>query len=268
MSAIAKYYARAAAVQSLVCVGLDTDPAQIPASFQESTTPQADFNRWVIDQTAPYAAAFKINTAFYEARGSEGWAELEQTIAYLREHHPTILTICDAKRGDIGSTSTAYARAIFDHLGFDSVTLNPYLGRDALEPFLQRGEKGCILLARTSNPGSSEFQEMPVGGKPLWLWIAEQISRTWNGRHNCMLVMGATYPREIEQVRAVVGDMPFLIPGVGAQGGDLAATVRAGLTPDGHGVILNASRSIIYANDPADAAASLRAEIKAIIDSP
>ncbi len=267
MSVIAKYYARAAAVNSFACVGLDTDLAQLPASFQSSTTPQLDFNRWVIDQTAPYAAAFKINTAFYEARGSAGWVELEQTIAYLRANHPSILTICDAKRGDIGSTSAAYARAIFDHMGFDSVTLTPYLGRDALEPFLSRGDKGCILLCRTSNPGSGEFQDMPVGGMPLWLWIGEQISRTWNGRHNCMLVVGATYPKEIERVRAVVGDMPFLIPGVGAQGGDLEATVRAGLTPERQGIIINASRSIIYADDPAAAAAQLRKDINKIVTS-
>lgn len=266
MSSIAKFNARAQAVGSLVCVGLDTDPALIPARFQASATPQYDFNRWVIEQTAPYAAAFKINTAFYEARGAAGWAELEQTSAYLRDQHPSLLTICDAKRGDIGSTSAAYARALFDHLGFDCVTLNPYLGRDALEPFLSRGEKGCILLCRTSNPGAGEFQDMPVGGKPLWLWIAEQISRTWNGQHNCMLVMGATYPREIEQVRAVVGDMPLLIPGVGAQGGSLEATVRAGLTPDKGGILINASRSIIYADDPGGAARALQAGIQSVVD--
>jgi orotidine-5'-phosphate decarboxylase len=263
MSVIAKYNARAAAVNSLVCVGLDTDPALIPSQFQGSPTPQYDFNRWIIDQTAVYATAFKINTAFYEARGSAGWAELEQTIAYLRETQPSLLTICDAKRGDIGSTSAAYARAIFDHMGFDSVTLNPYLGRDALEPFLNRADKGCILLCRTSNPGSGEFQDMPVGGLPLWLWIGEQVSRTWNGHNNCMLVVGATYPKEVERVRGVVGDMPLLIPGIGAQGGDLEATVHAGLTADGHGIIINASRSIIYADDPAAAARLLRDGIRA-----
>jgi orotidine-5'-phosphate decarboxylase len=177
---------------------------------------------------------------------------------YLRAHHPAILTICDAKRADIGSTNQGYVEAIFDRLGFDAVTLNPYLGREALEPFLARADKGCIILCRTSNPGAGEWQDLEIGGQPLWQVIAERVRDHWNGRGNCMLVAGATYPGELRRIREIVGEMPLLVPGVGAQGGDVEQTVRAGQTAAGKGMIINSSRAIIFAADPAHAARSLR----------
>ncbi len=262
MSAVVeKYERRVAASDSLLCVGLDSAAERLPARFQAHDLPQFAFNRWIIEQTHPYAAAYKPNIAFYEARGVEGLRALEATMRYLREQHPDILTICDAKRADIGATNRGYVRAIFDHLGFDAVTLNPYLGREALAPFLDRADKGCILLCRTSNPGAGEFQDLPIAGRPLWQVVAQHVHDAWNTHGNCMLVAGATYPDELRAIRATVGDMTLLVPGIGAQGGDVEATVRAGLNSAGRGMIINASRSIIFADDPGAAARDLHAAI-------
>jgi len=259
-----KYDQRAQAIDSLLCVGLDSDLSRLPQQFLSEENPQWSFNRHVIDRTHPYAAAFKINTAFYEAQGVLGWQAMLSTVAYLRAQHPDILTICDAKRADIGNTSTAYAHAIFDELGFDAVTLQPYLGQDALQPFLDRQDKGCIILCRTSNPGSGEFQSLNVNGRPLWQHIAEQVRDHWNFNQNCMLVVGATYPDELRAARQTVGDMTLLVPGVGSQGGDVTAVIQAGSNSDGRGLIINASRSIISADDPAEAAADTQQAINAV----
>jgi len=256
MNAVEKFNLRADAIDSLVCVGLDSDIKRLSPSYWAGDQPQFRFNQSIIEKTHEYAAAYKINMAFYEARGEEGWRDARLTVTYLRENHPDILVICDAKRGDIGSTSEAYARAIFDELGFDAVTLAPYLGREALMPFISRGDKGCIILCRTSNPGAGEFQDLIVEGKPLYLHVAERVSREWQG--NCMLVVGATYPDDMRQIRAVVGDMTFLVPGVGEQGGDVETTIRAGLNRHRKGVIINSSRGIIFSDDPAAAARDLR----------
>lgn len=261
MSIIGKLNRRADAANSLLCIGLDTVIERIPPPFQKSATPQFEFNRYIIEATHPYTAAYKPNIAFYEARGRQGLHELALTIEYLRREHPDIFTICDAKRGDIGSTSEAYASAIFDELGFDSVTLQPYLGQEALSPFLQREDKGCIILCRTSNPGAGEFQDLLVEGVPLWQMVAQHVSEMWNRRGNCMLVMGATYPDEMQRVRKVVGDMPFLVPGIGAQGGNVRQTVEAGMNRQRKGLLINSSRGIIFAEDPAEAARNLRDEI-------
>lgn len=261
MNAIAKYRARAQAVESMVCVGLDSDPARLPERFGGDV---AAFNRWIIDQTHPFACAYKPNIAFYEARGGDGWRDLAQTMDYLRAHHPAVLTICDAKRGDNSTSNRGYVAEIFDRLGFDAVTLHPYMGRASNAPFLERADKGCIILCRTSNPGDDELQNMEIGGKPLWQVVAERVRDAWNANGNCMLVMGATHPREIAQARQIVGDMPLLVPGVGAQGGDVEAAVRAGRDSTGGGLIINASRSIIYADDPAAAAQALQASINAV----
>lgn len=255
---IAKYNARVDAIDSLVCVGLDSAPDRIPARFQGEESPQFAFNRWIIEQTHAYASAYKPNIAFYEAAGEAGLHALALTLDYLRATHPAILTICDAKRADIGSTNAGYVTAIFDRLGFDAVTLHPYLGQEALQPFLSRADKGCIVLCRTSNPGAGELQDLDVGGKPLWQAVAERVRDAWNANDNCMLVVGATYPEELRQVRALVGDMPLLVPGIGAQGGDVEATVKAGLDSQGRGLILNSARGIIFADDPAAAARDLR----------
>lgn len=264
MSAVDKYNARVEAASSLLCVGLDSDIQKLPARFLASESPQWAFNRHIIDATAEYAAAFKLNMAFYESEGADGWRQLERTTAYLRERHPDILRICDAKRGDIDNTSAAYARAIFDALDFDAVTLNPYLGRDALQPFLSYEERACIILCRTSNPGSAEVQNLRFDGRPLWQIVAEKVASEWNENGNCMLVASGRNPAEMAQIRAIVGEMTLLVPGIGAQGGDPKAVVRAGLNRERGGLIINSSRGIIFADDPASAARSLRDRINKV----
>ena len=263
MKALEKYNARAERAFSLLCVGLDSDASKLPPAFLQHDAPQLAFNRHIIDATVDSAAAYKFNMAFYEVNGAAGWRQLAESVAYLRRHHPDILTICDAKRSDIGNTSAAYARAIFDELGFDAVTLNPYLGRDALQPFLDYDCKAAIILCRTSNPGSAEIQDLQVADRPLWHVIAEKVASEWDENGNCMLVVSATNPAEMAQIRTLVGDMTMLVPGIGAQGGDIASVIGAGLNRAGRGLIINSSRGIIFADDPAAAAASLRDAINA-----
>lgn len=258
MSIIDRFNQRAEQVNSLLCVGLDSQLERIPSEFQQQEYPQFAFNRYIIEQTHEYVAAYKPNIAFYEARGEVGLRELHLTMDYLKIEHPDIFTICDAKRADIGSTSQAYATAIFDELGFDAVTLHPYLGKDALEPFLKRGDKGCIILCRTSNEGAGEFQDLEIDGKSLWQIVAETVYQVWNQHENCMLVVGATYPEEMRQVRSLVGDMTLLVPGIGVQGGNVEQTVTAGLNSERKGIIINSSRGIIFAEDPSRAARELR----------
>lgn len=258
---IEKYNRRVGTANSLLCVGLDSRLDQLPEEFRRSRTPQLDFNCWIIEQTHPYVSAYKPNIAFYEARGDQGMRELQQTVSLLREQHPDILTICDAKRADIGSTNNGYVEALFDWLGVDAVTLNPYLGQEALRPFLERVDKGCIILCRTSNPGAGELQDLPVGSRPLWQVIAERVHNYWNAHGNCMLVAGATYPDELRRIREIVGEMTLLVPGIGAQGGDIEATVRAGINSRAGGLILNSARGVIFASDPAETAQRLRDEI-------
>lgn len=255
---IDKYNQRANAMNSLVCIGLDSDYERIPDAFRVKPYPQFAFNQHIIEQTHRYTSAYKPNMAFYEARGDVGLRELKMTLDYLHEHHPDIYTICDAKRADIGSTNTGYAASIFDWYGFDAVTLHPYLGGDALKPFLERADKDCIILCRTSNTGSGEFQNLSIEDKPLWQWVAEQVRDHWNKHNNCLLVVGATYPEEIKLVRELVGDMTLLVPGIGAQGGNLQQTVTHGLNSDGRGLIINSSRGIIFSEDPAKAVRELR----------
>lgn len=259
MNVIDKYNARAE--QSLLCVGLDSYFPKLPDRFKPEPNPQFAFNRWIIDQTHPYVSAYKPNIAFYEARGDAGLRDLKMTLDYLRAQHPNILTICDAKRGDMDSTSIGYVEGILDWLGFDAITLNPYLGRDSLRPFLDRADRGCIILARTSNPDSSEFQNLFLDGKPLWQIVAEKVSNEWNVNGNCMLVAGATYPAELEQIREIVGEMTLLVPGIGAQGGSIEAVVTTGLNSMKKGLIISASRSVIFADDPASEARKLNDEI-------
>lgn len=261
LGAIEKYNARVEKANSLLCIGLDSEFEKIPERFQGRESPQFEFNKWIIDQTAEYVVAYKPNTAFYESQGDMGVRELKMTMEYLQEHHPDIFTICDAKRADIGNTNQQYAIAIFDRLGFDAVTLHPYLGREALEPFLERKEKGCIILCRTSNRGAEEIQDLLINGKPLWHAIAKMVAEEWNMNKNCMLVAGATHPKDIKTIRNLVGDMPLLVPGIGAQGGDVKAAVQAGIDSQGRGLIINAGRSIIFAENPAQAACRLRDEI-------
>jgi orotidine-5'-phosphate decarboxylase len=272
MSAIAaKYARRVAAIKSMVCVGLDSEQSKLPARFQKESEPQLAFNRWVIDQTKDVAAAYKPNTAFYESRGSDGWRELERTIAYIHRVCPDAVTICDAKRADIGNTNRGYVEGIFDRIGFDAITLHPYLGGEALEPFLAREDKASIILCRTSNPGAGDLQDLVVADRdtsvPLWESVADKVSREWNKRGNCMLVVGATYPEEMRRIRAIAPEMIFLVPGIGAQGGDVKAVVEAGVDAHGAGLMISASRSILFAEEPGTAARALRQEINDAVEA-
>jgi orotidine-5'-phosphate decarboxylase len=261
MNAIEKYNQRVDEINSLVCVGLDSGIEKLPDWYKKRALPQLDFNRHIITETAEFASAYKFNMAFYESNGAEGIKELALSVEYLRDLHPNIPIICDAKRSDIGNTSESYAYSVFEQLGFDAVTLNPYLGRDALQPFLDYENKACIILCRTSNDSSGEFQNLEVDGKPLWQIVAEQVATEWNSNDNCMLVTGATYPDELARVRSIVGDMSLLVPGIGAQGGDIEATMKAGLNSQNKGLIINSSRGIIFNEDPKSAAQTLRDKI-------
>jgi orotidine-5'-phosphate decarboxylase len=262
---IRKYERRAEAVNSLLCVGLDPEIERIPERFRRDSLPLFAFCRWIIEQTHSVALAYKPNMAFFEARGSVGLEELARTAEYLRSEHPEIVTICDAKRADIGNTNRGYVASIFDAMGFDAVTLHPYLGREALAPFLERKDKASIILCRTSNPGAGEFQDVVSDGRPLWEIVAERVSSEWNASGNCMLVVGATYPAEMRRIREVAPTLPFLVPGVGAQGGDVAAVVAAGLDAKSKGLLISSSRGILFADDPAAAARQLRDEINVAI---
>ena len=247
---------------SLLCVGLDPQPEQLPAAVRQKRDPVLAFSQAIVEATAPWAAAFKPNAAFYEALGPAGLETLRRTIAFIHQRCAA-LVIVDAKRADIGHSSAAYAHALLDLLGADAITLNPYLGRDALAPFLGRPERGCFILCRTSNPGAGEFQDLPVDGRPLYQVVAERVQR-WDEHGNCGLVVGATYPEELAHVRALCPRLPLLIPGVGAQQGDLERAVRAGVDARGGRVLVNAARAILYASagdDFAEAAAGVAREL-------
>lgn len=259
---IDKYNQRAKKINSLLCVGLDSDFDKIPKRFKDLEFPQFEFNKWIIEETYEYAAAFKLNIAFYEARGDRGILELKKTMEYLQDKHPDIFLICDCKRADIGNTNQGYVSELFDWLGFDAVTLHPYLGEEALRPFLDRKDKGCIILCRTSNPGAGELQDLLVNSTPLWQIVAEKVSKVWNKNNNCLLVVGATYSEEMKKIRKISGDMTFLVPGVGAQGGDVKAVLEAGLNSEGLGLIINSSRGIIFVADPKVEAIKLCEEIR------
>ncbi len=258
MLANQKYQQRVKKINSLLCVGLDSDLAKIPARFQTAAHPQFAFNKWIIDQTHSYVSAYKPNLAFYEARGASGWEELAMTMAYLQKNYPDIFTIADAKRADIGNTNLQYVEAIFDQLNFDAITLHPYLGQEAIAPFLARKDKVSIILCKTSNPGAGEIQDLVVAGQPLWLQIAQKVATDWNHNQNCMLVVGATYSEDLAKIRQIVGEMTLLIPGIGAQGGDLQAILKAGLNQQKTGLIISSSRQIIFADQPAKEAKDLR----------
>ncbi len=279
MNIIQKLNKRIDKVNSLLCVGLDSALEKLPSYLQKEKYPQFVFNKAIIDATADIVCAYKPNSAFYEARGEKGMQELKMTFEYIQKKYPDIITILDAKRADIGSTNLGYVSYIFDYLGSDAVTLHPYLGKEALKPFLDRKDKACIILCKTSNPGSGEFQDMEVSRLDsrlrgndtrsvdnktmrLYEYIALHVSKEWNSNNNCMLVVGATYPEEMKKVRSIVGDMPFLVPGIGAQGGDVEKTILAGLDSKKCGLIINSSRSIIFASKRRNFAEKAREEAK------
>ena len=233
---------------SLLCVGLDPAPEKLPLHLRERPIEQAftEFCIAIIDATAAYACAFKPQIAYFAAHRAE--AALETIIQYSRTHYPHIPVILDAKRGDIGSTAEQYAIEAFERYRADAVTVNPYMGFDSVQPYLAYPDKGVIILCRTSNAGGSDLQFLQVGNTPLYQVVAHKVAHEWNTSGQCALVVGATFPNEIKEVREIVGDMPLLIPGIGAQGGDLAATMVAGQTANGTGVMINSSRAIIYAS--------------------
>lgn len=247
---------------SLVCVGLDSDVRKLPKHLVREKYPQFAFNKAIIDGTHDLVCAYKPNSAFYEARGAQGIEELKMTCDYLHTSYLDIPIILDAKRGDIGSTNEGYVTYAFDYLGADAITLQPYLGREALQPFLDRKDKECIILCKTSNPGAGEIQDLVLTkkAKPLYQIIAENVANDWNMNNNCMLVVGAPYPKELAIVRRIVGDMTLLVPGIGTQGGDIEKTVKAGMNSKGAGMIINASRSVIFANSGSDFVLKARLE--------
>ncbi|MBI3366118.1 orotidine-5'-phosphate decarboxylase [Candidatus Roizmanbacteria bacterium] len=251
---------------SLVCVGLDSDINKIPTFIRDDKHPQSSFNKAIIEATHDLVCAYKPNAAFYEQRGVRGIEALKMTCDYLKENYPEIILIIDAKRADIGSTNEGYVKFIFDYLGADAVTLHPYLGKEALAPFLEREDKGCIILCRTSNPGAREFQDLQVNKEPLYKIVAKKVVKDWNKNNNCMLVVGATYPEELAEVRKIAGDITFLVPGIGAQGADVEKTVKAGLNSMKTGMIINSSRGIIFASDGKDFAEKAREETKKLRD--
>lgn len=247
-----------------VSVGLDSDIAKIP----DSVRARADgnirdtifiFNKEIIDATFDIANSYKPNAAFYEKYGADGIQALEATIHYIKDNHPTMPVVLDAKRADIGNTNEGYVEFVFDRLNADAVTVHPYLGKEAMKPFLDKRDKGIIVLAKTSNPGSSEFQDIGEGMK-LYEHVARNVSDEWNYNGNCGLVVGATYPEELARVRELAPSLPILIPGIGAQGGDLERTLQFGKDSKNQGMIINSSRGIIFASSGEDFAEAARRE--------
>jgi orotidine-5'-phosphate decarboxylase len=241
---------------SLVCVGLDPEIERFPRHIADQASPIFQFNKAIIDATADLVCAYKPQFAHYAAYEAED--QLERTIEYIHRSYPGIPVILDSKRGDVGNTAERYAIEAFERYGADAVTVSPYLGGDSLEPFLKYQDKGVIILCRTSNPGAGDLQDLEIGGRPLFHVVADLAARRWNSRGNCLLVVGATYPRELAEVREIVGDMPLLVPGVGAQGGDVAQAVQNGQTAAGAGLIISSSRSILYASSEEDFASAAR----------
>jgi len=236
--------------KSFLCVGLDIDLEKVPTRFKNSPTALVDFSKAIIDATAPFAVAYKPNIAFFETYGVEGMAALKEVIDYLNTNYPKHFTIADAKRGDIGNTSTRYAKAYFETLGFDSITVAPYMGKDSVEPFLAFKEKYTILLALTSNPGSADFQRIEANGTPVYQSVLK-TSQGWEGSEQLMYVVGATRAEALQEIRATIPKAFFLVPGVGAQGGSLSEVAQNGLNND-VGLLVNSSRGIIYASQEED----------------
>lgn len=256
--------ARWSAADTLVCVGLDPEPAKFPARFAADPDAVFGFCRDIVDATAEYACAFKPQIAHFAALGAEH--ALQRLVAHVHAAHPGIPVILDSKRGDIGSTAQHYAAEAFDRYAADAVTANPYLGRDSLQPFLDRADRGVVVLCRTSNPGAADLQDLVAEGRPLYQHVAEKVARDWNGHGNCALVVGATWPQQLREVRAIVGDMPLLVPGVGAQGGDVAAVVGNAKTADGTGLMVSSSRAILYASRGEDFAEAAAVAARALRD--
>ena len=242
--------------KTLVCVGLDPDPSRFPEIIGDTVDSIFAFNRAIIDATADLVCAYKPQIAHFAALNAED--QLKESIAYIHSEYPGIPVILDSKRGDIGSTAERYAREAFERYEADAVTVNPYLGIDGVKPFTDYKDKGVILLCRTSNPSAKDFQDLLVGDKPLYECVAETIATQWNENNNCALVVGATWPEQLGKIRKIVGDMPILVPGIGAQGGDLAGTLKHGVDSNKAGLVINSSRGVLYASQQNDFAQAAR----------
>jgi orotidine-5'-phosphate decarboxylase len=244
---------------SMVCVGLDSDINKIPEFLKASEDPIFQFNKSIIDATAKEVCSFKLQIAFYSSISAE--QQLIETIQYIKENYPDVIVILDSKRGDIGNTAEQYALESFTRYKADAVTLNPYLGGDSLQPFLNYSDKGSIILCRTSNPGAKDLQDLICDEEKLYIKVAKLASTQWNANKNISLVIGATYPKELKEIRQVVGDnIPFLVPGIGAQGGDLENTVKNGKNSNGTGLMISSSRGIIFASSGSDFAEAAKKE--------
>ena len=244
--------------KSFLCIGLDVDLNKIPSHLLELEDPIFEFNKAIIDATHDLAVSYKPNTAFYEAYGIKGWQSLQKTINYINENYPDIFTIADAKRGDIGNTSSMYAKAFFEDLNFDSVTVAPYMGKDSVEPFLAFENKHTIMLALTSNEGAFDFQTLNTNGTELYKQVLE-TSKSWKNSENLMYVVGATKAEYFTEIRKIVPDSFLLVPGVGAQGGSLQEVCKYGMNAN-VGLLINSSRAIIYASNGIDFAEKAREE--------
>ena len=258
--------------KSFLCIGLDVDLQKIPAFLLEKEDPIFEFNKAIIDATHHLCVAYKPNTAFYEAYGIKGWISLEKTIKYINQNHPEIFTIADAKRGDIGNTSSMYAKAFFEDLSFDSVTVAPYMGKDSVEPFLAFKNKHTILLALTSNAGAFDFQTKEIDGKKVYKQVLE-TSKGWENSKNLMYVVGATKATYLADIRKIIPESFLLVPGVGAQGGNLQEVCKYGMNNQ-IGLLINSSRGILYASKQADfaeaaaeKASELQAQMAEVLDS-
>ena len=240
---------------SLVCVGLDPDVDRFPEHLKSGDDAVFEFNRAIIEHTSDLVSAYKLNIAFFEVMGARGYEVLERTLTVIPEE---VVVICDCKRGDMGNSARMYAKALFEHFGFDAVTVNPYQGRDSVQPFLDYTDRGVFILCLTSNESSRDFQHLSVNGHPLYIEVAS-AAQSWNTARNAGLVVGATQAESLADIRAISPDMPLLIPGIGAQGGDLETVIRAGVDTSGGGLLINSSRSILYSSSGLDFAESARA---------
>jgi len=256
--------ARWHSADTLLCVGLDPDPARFPAHLRNRPDAILEFCRAIVDATADLACAFKPQIAYFASMRAED--QLERLIAHIRARHPEVPVILDAKRGDIGSTAEHYAREAFERYAAHAVTLSPYMGFDSIEPYLAYPDRGAFLLCRTSNAGGNDLQMLDVGGERLFERVAQLAASTWNRNGQLGLVVGATFPGELARVRSLVGELPLLVPGIGAQGGDVEASVKAGQTARGVGMVVNSSRAILYAGKDEDFADRARAVAKATRD--
>lgn len=255
--------------KKFLCPGLDPDLGKLPTHLRALGVREAivTFNRSIIDATKDLVCAYKPNSAFYEAHGDEGFAALQETIFYAHEQAPDVPIIYDAKRADIGNTNQGYAASAFDKLTADAITVHPYMGGESLKEYLDRADKGVFVMCRNSNSGAGEFQDLVVEGEPLYIHLAKAFRDKWNYNGNCGLVVGATYPDEIARVRAVAPDMPFLIPGIGAQGGDLLASISGGKDARGAGFIISTGRAILYASAGEDYAHAARSKTQELHDA-